>query len=158
MEPHTAWTSHWSQTPSLAFGVKVAFSSHCSCSHAAPAVAVVSEVLWFCLGTADNFCVSPQSIAALVQVSEGDLRKAITFLQSAARLNVDKEITDKAIVEIAGVCHSAAWWVDAFVLSPRGFIDSAKTAEKSVPATPEGVISGQALDSVITQVETAQLL
>ncbi|RVE73851.1 hypothetical protein OJAV_G00035470 [Oryzias javanicus] len=47
-----------------------------------------------------------ESMAALVQVSEGDLRKAITFLQSAARLNVDKEITEKAIVEIAGVVPS----------------------------------------------------
>uniref|UniRef100_A0A3B3US38 Replication factor C (activator 1) 4 n=2 Tax=Poecilia TaxID=8080 RepID=A0A3B3US38_9TELE len=42
------------------------------------------------------------NIAALVQLSEGDLRKAITFLQSAARLNADKEITDQAIIEIAG--------------------------------------------------------
>lgn len=45
-----------------------------------------------------------------MRVSEGDLRKAITFLQSAARLHVDKEITERAVVEIAGVrcttlCH-----------------------------------------------------
>ncbi|KAK5869349.1 hypothetical protein PBY51_024073 [Eleginops maclovinus] len=46
---------------------------------------------------------SKQSIAALVTVSEGDLRKAITFLQSAARLNMDREITESAIIEIAGV-------------------------------------------------------
>lgn len=44
-----------------------------------------------------------QSIAALVTVSEGDLRKAITFLQSAARLNMDREITESAIIELAGV-------------------------------------------------------
>ncbi|XP_075997600.1 replication factor C subunit 4 [Genypterus blacodes] len=44
-----------------------------------------------------------ESIAALVRVSDGDLRKAITFLQSAARLNVDKEITERTIVDIAGV-------------------------------------------------------
>lgn len=44
-----------------------------------------------------------QSITALVQLSEGDLRKAITFLQSAARLSTDKEITDGVIVELAGV-------------------------------------------------------
>ncbi|KAM7410634.1 hypothetical protein PAMA_001867 [Pampus argenteus] len=44
-----------------------------------------------------------ESIAALVKVSEGDLRKAITFLQSAARLNVDKEISERAVIEIAGV-------------------------------------------------------
>ena len=39
----------------------------------------------------------------MVKVSEGDLRKAITFLQSAARLVIDQEITEKTIVEIAGV-------------------------------------------------------
>ena len=44
-----------------------------------------------------------QSISALVRVSEGDLRKAITFLQSAARLSVDKEISERTITEIAGV-------------------------------------------------------
>uniref|UniRef100_A0A8C6UWR1 Replication factor C (activator 1) 4 n=1 Tax=Neogobius melanostomus TaxID=47308 RepID=A0A8C6UWR1_9GOBI len=43
-----------------------------------------------------------ESIDALVRVSEGDLRKAITYLQSAARLNTEKEITEKAITEIAG--------------------------------------------------------
>lgn len=41
-----------------------------------------------------------------MQVSEGDLRKAITFLQSAARLNVNKEITEHCIVEIAGVSEN----------------------------------------------------
>lgn len=41
----------------------------------------------------------------LVQVSEGDLRKAITFLQSVARLSVDKEITYGAVIEVAGVSH-----------------------------------------------------
>ncbi|TMS20591.1 Replication factor C subunit 4 [Larimichthys crocea] len=51
----------------------------------------------------ENLKYTKESIAALVRVSEGDLRKAITFLQSAARLSVDKEITEQAIVEIAGV-------------------------------------------------------
>lgn len=50
--------------------------------------------------------VSIQSIASLVRVSEGDLRKAITFLQCAARLSVDKEITERTIIEIAGVRHT----------------------------------------------------
>ncbi|ROI15602.1 Replication factor C subunit 4 [Anabarilius grahami] len=42
-------------------------------------------------------------IEALVKVSEGDLRKAITYLQSAARLNAEQEITEQIIIEIAGV-------------------------------------------------------
>ncbi|XP_038603444.1 replication factor C subunit 4 isoform X1 [Tachyglossus aculeatus] len=47
--------------------------------------------------------ISNEGIAYLVQVSEGDLRKAITFLQSATRLTGGKEVTEKVITEIAGV-------------------------------------------------------
>ena len=36
-------------------------------------------------------------------MSEGDLRKAITFLQSATRLTGGKEVTGKVITDIAGV-------------------------------------------------------
>jgi DNA polymerase III delta prime subunit len=44
-----------------------------------------------------------QGIKGLMYTSEGDLRKAITFLQSAARLKGDSEITKQDIYEIAGV-------------------------------------------------------
>nr|XP_012422467.1 PREDICTED: replication factor C subunit 4 [Odobenus rosmarus divergens] len=47
--------------------------------------------------------ISNEGIAYLVKVSEGDLRKAITFLQSATRLTGGKEITEKVITDIAGV-------------------------------------------------------
>ncbi|NXS47389.1 RFC4 factor, partial [Balaeniceps rex] len=43
------------------------------------------------------------AVSYLVKVSEGDLRKAITFLQSATRLMGGKEITEKIVTEIAGV-------------------------------------------------------
>ncbi|KAJ3242151.1 replication factor C subunit 4 [Chytriomyces hyalinus] len=43
----------------------------------------------------------------LVQVSEGDLRKAIMYLQSAFRLYPTAEIPPQAIVEIAGVAPSS---------------------------------------------------
>lgn len=42
-----------------------------------------------------------------MRVSEGDLRKAITFLQSAARLSIGKEITEHTITEIAGVIQGS---------------------------------------------------
>ncbi|KAJ8277209.1 hypothetical protein GJAV_G00072610 [Gymnothorax javanicus] len=51
----------------------------------------------------EKLSCSREAIAALVKVSEGDLRKAITFLQSAARLGGDKEITESLVIEIAGV-------------------------------------------------------
>uniref|UniRef100_A0A8C4MB83 Replication factor C subunit 4 n=1 Tax=Equus asinus TaxID=9793 RepID=A0A8C4MB83_EQUAS len=47
--------------------------------------------------------ISNEGIAYLVKVSEGDLRKAITFLQSATRLTGGKEVTEKVITDIAGV-------------------------------------------------------
>ncbi|CAM4731290.1 unnamed protein product [Leuciscus chuanchicus] len=51
----------------------------------------------------ENLKYSKDGIDALVKVSDGDLRKAITYLQSAARLNAEREITEQIIVEIAGV-------------------------------------------------------
>ncbi|KAL4597464.1 replication factor C subunit 4 [Arapaima gigas] len=54
----------------------------------------------------ENLKYTKEAIAALVKVSEGDLRKAITLLQSAARLNGDKLIAESDVVEIAGVVPS----------------------------------------------------
>ncbi|XP_029004992.1 replication factor C subunit 4 isoform X2 [Betta splendens] len=51
----------------------------------------------------ENLKYTKESIEALVRVSEGDLRKAITYLQSAARLNNDKDVTECAVIEIAGI-------------------------------------------------------
>lgn len=42
-------------------------------------------------------------IEELVKVSEGDMRKAITYLQSAARLKGDEEVTIQDIIEISGI-------------------------------------------------------
>ncbi|XP_071798243.1 replication factor C subunit 4-like [Asterias amurensis] len=44
-----------------------------------------------------------EAIDAIISTSEGDLRKAITFLQSAARLRSDDSISVQDIYEIGGV-------------------------------------------------------
>ncbi|XP_013415351.1 replication factor C subunit 4 [Lingula anatina] len=72
--------------------------------------------------------ISDEAISALEAVSEGDMRKAITFMQSVARLKREEEITEKDIFEIAGVipndiiddllrvCHSDSYEkLEAFV-------------------------------------------
>ncbi|XP_030071757.1 replication factor C subunit 4 [Microcaecilia unicolor] len=51
----------------------------------------------------ENVEITSKATACLIQVSEGDLRKAITFLQSASRLTGGKEITEDIITELAGV-------------------------------------------------------
>ncbi|XP_077204394.1 replication factor C subunit 4 isoform X2 [Paroedura picta] len=51
----------------------------------------------------ENVTVSSEAISCLVHVSEGDLRKAITLLQSATRLTGKKEVTENIVTEIAGV-------------------------------------------------------
>uniref|UniRef100_A0A8B9TS62 Replication factor C subunit 4 n=1 Tax=Anas platyrhynchos TaxID=8839 RepID=A0A8B9TS62_ANAPL len=51
----------------------------------------------------ENVKISSEAVSYLVKVSEGDLRKAITFLQSATRLMGGKEITENIVTEIAGV-------------------------------------------------------
>ncbi|KAG8437290.1 hypothetical protein GDO86_008118 [Hymenochirus boettgeri] len=51
----------------------------------------------------ENVKITNEAISCLVEVSEGDLRKAITFLQSSTRLTGGKEITEETVTEIAGV-------------------------------------------------------
>ncbi|KAF8921464.1 P-loop containing nucleoside triphosphate hydrolase protein [Mucidula mucida] len=56
---------------------------------------------------AEHVTISPQVIQALITSSSGDLRRAITYLQSASRLSSSTtpptEITPRDIQEIAGV-------------------------------------------------------
>uniref|UniRef100_A0A3Q2UUU3 Replication factor C (activator 1) 4 n=1 Tax=Haplochromis burtoni TaxID=8153 RepID=A0A3Q2UUU3_HAPBU len=77
-------------------------TSRCSKFRFKPLANQIQEERLLDICEKENLKYTKESIAALVRVSEGDLRKAITFLQSAARLNVDKEITDCAVIEIAG--------------------------------------------------------
>jgi len=44
-----------------------------------------------------------QAMGALLKVSEGDLRRAITLLQSASQLKHDEEITKEDFYNLAGV-------------------------------------------------------
>uniref|UniRef100_A0A8V0YVD3 Replication factor C subunit 4 n=1 Tax=Gallus gallus TaxID=9031 RepID=A0A8V0YVD3_CHICK len=50
----------------------------------------------------ENVKITSEAVSYLVKVSDGDLRKAITYLQSATRLMGGKEITEKTVTEIAG--------------------------------------------------------
>ncbi|XP_077987728.1 replication factor C subunit 4-like [Glandiceps talaboti] len=51
----------------------------------------------------ENVTCTEEAIEALVTISEGDLRKAITYLQSAHRLKSEEGITEEDVYEIAGV-------------------------------------------------------
>uniref|UniRef100_A0A672Z3K7 Replication factor C (activator 1) 4 n=1 Tax=Sphaeramia orbicularis TaxID=375764 RepID=A0A672Z3K7_9TELE len=77
-------------------------TSRCSKFRFKPLANQIQEERLLDICEKENLKYTKEGITALVRVSEGDLRKAITFLQSAARLNVDKEITEHAIIEIAG--------------------------------------------------------
>jgi len=47
-----------------------------------------------------------QAVQALLETSEGDMRKAITTLQSAARLKGKDGVSQADVVEVAGVIAS----------------------------------------------------
>ena len=44
----------------------------------------------------------------MLETSEGDMRKAITTLQSAARLKGKDGVTKADVIEVAGVCKSVS--------------------------------------------------
>uniref|UniRef100_K1Q6V6 Replication factor C subunit 4 n=1 Tax=Magallana gigas TaxID=29159 RepID=K1Q6V6_MAGGI len=51
---------------------------------------------------AEKISYDKESIKALIDSSEGDMRKAITYLQSVARLKGDEEVSKADVFEIAG--------------------------------------------------------
>ncbi|XP_029355151.1 replication factor C subunit 4 [Echeneis naucrates] len=81
-------------------------TSRCSKFRFKPLANQIQEERLLQICDKENLKYTKESITALVKVSEGDLRKAITFLQCAARLNSNKEITEQAVIEIAGVVPS----------------------------------------------------
>lgn len=85
-----------------------------------------------------------EAIKGLMYTSEGDLRKAITFLQSAARLKGDDEITKQDIYEIAGVIHDEV--IDKLIEVCS--TDSYETLEQEVKSA---MMEGHSGMQVITQ-------
>lgn len=51
----------------------------------------------------ENLHITEEALRTVVSISGGDLRKAITTLQSVSSLYDEKEVTEDAIVEVAGV-------------------------------------------------------
>ena len=63
------------------------------------------------IATAEHISVAPEVVATLIETSNGDLRRSITYLQSASRLSASTTppipITPRDIEEIAGVVPNA---------------------------------------------------
>ncbi|XP_055977112.1 replication factor C subunit 4 isoform X2 [Sorex fumeus] len=92
--------------------------------------------------------ISNEGITYLVKVSEGDLRKAITFLQSATRLTGGKEVTEKVITDIAGVIPGDT--IDVlFAVCQSGSFDKLETAVKDL------INEGHAATQLVNQLHDA---
>ncbi|KAG3261845.1 RFC4-like [Ictidomys tridecemlineatus] len=83
-------------------------TSRCSKFHFKPLSDETQQQRLLDIAEKENVKISNEGIVYLVKVSEGDLRKAITFLQSATRLTGGKEVMEKVITDIAGVIPAEA--------------------------------------------------
>lgn len=139
-------------------------TSRCSKFRFKPLANQVQEQRLLEICEKENLKFSPESVAALVRVSEGDLRKAITFLQSAARLNAGREITQSAVVEIAGVVPSKVMdellqlclkgTFEKLEVEVRGLVDQGYAATQILDQMHDAVIDQDLSDrqkSVITE-------
>ncbi|MEJ1283313.1 replication factor C (activator 1) 4 [Cricetulus griseus] len=92
----------------------------------------------------ENVKISHEVIAYLVKVSEGDLRKAITFLQSATRLTGGKEVMRDVITDIAGVIPATT--IDGiFTACQSGSFDKLEAVVKDL------IDEGQAAVQLVNQ-------
>uniref|UniRef100_A0A8C8GJ47 AAA+ ATPase domain-containing protein n=1 Tax=Oncorhynchus tshawytscha TaxID=74940 RepID=A0A8C8GJ47_ONCTS len=139
-------------------------TSRCSKFRFKPLANQVQEERLLDICDKENLKYSKEGIAALVKVSEGDLRKAITFLQSAARLNTDNEITESAVIEIAGVvppkmidnllkiCYKGTF--EKLEIAVRNMVDEGYAATQIINQLHEAIIEEELNDkqkSAITE-------
>ncbi|KAM5539066.1 hypothetical protein V8D89_007289 [Ganoderma adspersum] len=82
-------------------------ASRCSKFRFKPLDSISTSTRLAQIASAENVPISPQAIDALIATSHGDLRRAITYLQSASRLAMSvtppTDITPRDVQEIAGV-------------------------------------------------------
>lgn len=88
-----------------------------------------------------------QTLEAMLRVSGGDMRKAITFMQSASAL-YDRVITPEGVVEISGIFPDKDLEATLAAVK-RGSLDSARKAAANI------IASGYALSSVLERFSEA---
>ncbi|PFH37169.1 putative replication factor C subunit 2 [Besnoitia besnoiti] len=75
--------------------------SRCSPHRFEPVARPAQEVRVRHICESEGIRVTPQAVDALLRISQGDLRRAVTLLQSAASI-YDEELSEEAILEVAG--------------------------------------------------------
>jgi replication factor C subunit 2/4 len=94
------------------------------------------------IATAEHVTISDQVISTLVTTSSGDLRRSITYLQSASRLSAATSpptvITSRDIQEIAGVVPDEVINDFARSLGIEVFSDSGMDVDLALSSTLKG--------------------
>lgn len=93
---------------------------------------------------AEKISYDKESIKALIDSSEGDMRKAITYLQSVARLKGDEEVTEADVFEIAGVISDET--IDVLIK-----VCHSNSYEKLEKKVQEVMFEGHSAAQIITQ-------
>ncbi|KAG8200241.1 hypothetical protein JTE90_025017 [Oedothorax gibbosus] len=101
------------------------------------------------IASEENVKVEENVIDAVIDFSEGDLRKAITLLQSAHRLKGEESITENDIADISGVVPMK--WIKEIITVCES--DSYEKLEKFVcNLSYEGYTTGQVINQLHDEV------
>ncbi|RIB22852.1 P-loop containing nucleoside triphosphate hydrolase protein [Gigaspora rosea] len=103
-----------------------------------------SRLKMICEQEAVNY--SPQTLEELAKLSEGDLRKAIMYLQSASKLHKKEMITSESIREIAGVVSDDL--INSLVESAKSNKDETQLEEAVTKVIDSGFSAIQILSQV----------
>lgn len=106
----------------------------------------------------ENVKCNDKAIDRIIETSDGDMRKATTFLQSGYRLKGDEEVNEKDIMEIAGVVPQSLIEGLLKTCSSNSY-DQLETAVKNFVAEgfPAVQIMNQLNDVIITHCELNDL-
>jgi replication factor C subunit 2/4 len=101
------------------------------------------------IAAAEGVTAAPGALEAVLDVAGGDMRKAVTFLQSASEL-YHRDLTPERVVEISGIFPARE--LDAVLAAlRRGGLDAARRAASAVIATgyAVGAVLERLADAVI---------
>ena len=110
------------------------------------------------ISVAEKVRCAPGALEALIKAADGDLRRAITYLQSASRLHGEEDVTPRSIQEIAGVVPDAEMDV---LVAALGVGDNApaKTTFEGVRSAVEHLVrSGFSAVQILSQLHDLLIL
>ncbi|KAI7867200.1 replication factor C subunit 2 [Spinellus fusiger] len=110
------------------------------------------------ISKAENVLLGDGTLDALVNASRGDLRKAITFLQSGSNIHLQNPITPNTVYEMAGIIPEDifrslvhAWQsmdINDVTIAVQSIVNNGSSVESVISQIMDEILKSETLDTI----------